>query len=113
MRTGYTTVLANAIVITAVFLAACSNNPTKPPIPSLLNDQDRTAQLQKGIALHEQAQSFFDQGRYAEALDPAKEAVAIRERTLSSTHEDLARSLMLLGLIHHQRTEFAQAKLLL
>lgn len=113
VRTSSTTVLARAIFIIAVSLAACSNNPIKPPVTPPLNEQDRTVQVQKGASLHEQAQSLFDQGRYAEALAPAKESVAIRERTLGSTHEDLASSLTLLGLIHHQRTELAQAKLLL
>ena len=109
----YPTVLTSAAFLFAVLLGACSGAPNKQSVSLPLNDQGRAVQLQKGIALHEQAQSLFDQGRYAEALDPAKETVAIRERTLGPTHEDLASSLTLLGLIHHQRTELALAKPLL
>lgn len=96
----------------AIFLTACSGTLITPPA-SPLDDQDRISQLEKGAALHEQAQVLFNQGFYAEALIPAEEAAAIRERILGPNHETLADSLTLLGLIHHQRTELTTARRLL
>lgn len=107
------TALTSTTFILTLFLTACSGAPTTLPTASPPADQNRAEQLQKGTVLHKQAQSLLDQGEYAEALVPAKEAIAIRERILGSTHEDLASSLTLLGLIHHQRTELALAKPLL
>ena len=97
----------------SLYPVACSSSPTPPQFGAAEPNQEQAEQLREATALEEHAQSLFDQGLYAEALSPAKEAVAILERTLRPIHRDVATALTTLGLVHHQRTELAQAKRLL
>lgn len=65
------------------------------------------------MSLQQHAQLLFDQGRYIDAVSPAKEALAIRERILEPTHPDVATALTTLGLIHGTLIELPQATALL
>lgn len=96
-----------------LFLLACSHAPT-PSFPgSAASTQAQDDQLREAAALQDHARSLFDQGRYADALPPAKNAVEIRERVQGPTHQDLATALTTLGLIHGTLIELSLAKPLL
>ena len=96
-----------------LLLSACSAIPAPPLLRVALTDTERLSQLQEATAAHERARLLFEQGQYAEALPPAKHAVALRERVLGSTHEETATALTTLGLIHGTLIELTQAKPLL
>jgi CHAT domain-containing protein/Tfp pilus assembly protein PilF len=99
--------------ILVLLLSACSAVPA-PPFPgAALSDTERSRQLQEATVVHERARSLFEQGHYAEALSPAQQAVALRERILGPAHEDVATALTTLGLVHATLIELPRAKLLL
>lgn len=104
---------AFVVSLLSLHLLACSSSPTIPVFGPDLTSQEQTRQLQNAMALQHQAQSLFDQGRYLEAISPAKEAVAIREQILEPTHPDVATALTTLGLIHGTLIELPRATALL
>ena len=59
--------------------------------------------------LNKQALKLIEQRQYQKALAPAKRALAIRERTLSSKHQDIAVSLNNLALIYDELGEYTKA----
>ncbi|MBI4002260.1 MAG: tetratricopeptide repeat protein [Nitrospira defluvii] len=103
--------------LTALFaasiLAACSIAPVPGELSNSLTDAERTTQLQEAHLLHEQARSWWEDGRYREAGAPARKALAIREHILGSNHEDVAVALTTLGLTHSSLVELVEAKPLL
>ncbi len=94
-------------------LLACSHTPATPVPQSTATNLEQAEQLREATTLQDQAQSLFDQGRYSEALPPAKKALAIREKLLGPTHPDVATSLTTLGLIHGTLIELTPATHLL
>jgi CHAT domain-containing protein/Tfp pilus assembly protein PilF len=120
-RPGWRPALADKLLLPLPLLvllfSACSTSPAPLLAPLLpnkaLSDTERSGQLQEATAAHERARSLFEQGHYTQALLPAQQAVALRERMLGPTHEDVAAALTTLGLIHYDRVELAQAYLLL
>lgn len=96
-----------------LLLWACSSTPAPPTSSLILTDAGRVGQIQQANQEYEQARLLLEQGLFADALPRATQALILRETTLGPNHEDVAAGLTLLGLIHHQRTEFTQAKPLL
>lgn len=96
-----------------LFLTACST--TQPPslTSSSPGHPDRARLLQEATAAHERARSLFEQGQYRDAVQPAQQAVALREQVLGPTHDDVATALTTLGLIHGTLIQLTQATPLL
>ncbi len=102
------------VTILFVSLTACTRTTTTVPVPTVASSESQMAeQLTAASAVHEQALSLFEKGRYFDALPLAKRAVAIREGVLGPAHQDVATALTTLGLIHGTLIELSQAKPLL
>jgi len=58
------------------------------------------ARLQQARTAFDEAHTLWDAGHYADAVAKGEQAVALHEAVLGSTHPDVARSLLQLGLHH-------------
>jgi tetratricopeptide (TPR) repeat protein len=69
--------------------------------------------LQEAQMAFDEANTFWDAGKYADAIARGEHALALREAMLGSTHPDVARCLDMLGFHHLRRGDSAQAEPLL
>src|SRR5262249_12163391 len=83
--------------------AAAGDAGVEPSDPRLLEAQSSL----------DEAKKLQNEGKYAEALPKAEQALALREAVLGGTHPEVAVSLNLLGELYVQRVEHAQAEPLL
>src|SRR4029077_2684288 len=60
--------------------------------------------------LIEQARTLHSEGKYAEGIPVAQEAVRVAETTFGADYQNLARSLNLLGLMYGQQGKYAEAE---
>ncbi|WP_224365342.1 CHAT domain-containing tetratricopeptide repeat protein [Hyalangium versicolor] len=68
------------------------------------------ARLQEAQSQLNEAQRLEDAGRYAEALGHAEQALALRVGVLGERHEEVARCMYLLGMLHFRLGRLAQAR---
>ncbi|MEW6264879.1 MAG: tetratricopeptide repeat protein [Thermodesulfobacteriota bacterium] len=98
---------------------------TKPPLRTILITATfilvlfssrllaQEGDLEKAEAINWQVLELYQQGRYAEAVPLAKEALAIREKLLGPEHPDTATSVNNLGLLYMVLGNYPQAEPLL
>jgi tetratricopeptide (TPR) repeat protein len=70
------------------------------------------AQEARWDQLTEQATELREQGKDAEAIRVAEEAVQVAEATFGADHQNLALSLNTLGLMYDEQGKYAEAELL-
>lgn len=105
LLTGLAPSLLCSTSLAAEFRAIAAPATQKASLPlGAMEDQTRAR------ALNDKARTLFDQGLFGNALAPARESLAIRERTLPSTHLDVATSLTTLGLIHLWQADLPEAR---
>ncbi|UFP96547.1 CHAT domain-containing tetratricopeptide repeat protein [Gloeobacter morelensis] len=68
--------------------------------------------LAEAELLHERSLQLWRQGDYAQALEPAEQAMAVRERLLGPEHPDVAASLNHLGNLLADRGDYGRSELL-
>ncbi len=68
------------------------------------------AQEARWNGLIKQATALRDQGRYAEGIPVAEEAVQVAEATFGANHQNLALSLLWLGLMYDEQGRYANAE---
>ena len=66
--------------------------------------------LEQARRLLMEARRLREQGKYDEALAPAKGALAVRERVLGPDHADVAHALHLLAVIYDAKHDFTSAE---
>ncbi|MBW4699755.1 MAG: CHAT domain-containing protein [Aphanocapsa lilacina HA4352-LM1] len=81
-------------------------------VPTWLHAAEQPQSLAEAERLSKQAATLQEAGRYAEALEPAKAALALYERTLGPEHQQVAASLGKLGSLNLQTGNFRQAEAL-
>lgn len=106
-------VLPVLLMAAGLMLSACASVNSVPLTPAILSGTKPLSQLQDAAAAHEQAQSRFEQGQYAEALSLAKKAVVLYEQVLGPSHAGITTALTTLGLIHGKLIQLPQATTLL
>ncbi|MGE6758506.1 tetratricopeptide repeat protein [Corallococcus interemptor] len=65
--------------------------------------------LEDALQAFEQAATLYDEGRYAEALVPGEQALALRESVLGASHPEVAYCLNLLGELYRLQGDMARA----
>jgi CHAT domain-containing protein/Tfp pilus assembly protein PilF len=70
----------------------------------------RDVRLQEAQAAYDEASRLREAGRYAEALVPGTQALALRQAVLKGTHPEVASCLDLLGTLHHLQGDYARAE---
>ena len=66
--------------------------------------------LEEAKRLHEKVKQLYQQGRYQEAISPAKRALAIREKALGPEHRDVATSLNNLAGLYKALGDYSKAE---
>lgn len=79
-------------------------------LSSTSSAQDRDALLVEAKQLNQQVEELYPQGRFVEATDLAKRALALREKLLGAFHPDVAESLNNLALLYQARGNYVGAE---
>ncbi|NOK17004.1 CHAT domain-containing tetratricopeptide repeat protein [Corallococcus carmarthensis] len=67
------------------------------------------ARLLAALQAYDQAATLYEAGRYAEAVAPGEQALALREAVLGDSHPDVAYCLSLLGELYRLQGDFTRA----
>ncbi len=73
-------------------------------------DPAQRQRLQEANALNRLVGRLFSQGKYAEGIDPCRNAMEIRKRVLSENHPDYAESLSNLAVLYQAMGDHAKAE---
>ncbi|WNG32081.1 tetratricopeptide repeat protein [Cystobacter fuscus] len=73
-------------------------------------EEQPDARLQVARTAFDEAKKLYNEGKYADAIAPAEQALSLREAVLGGAHPEVARNLLWLGAIHLARGEFARAE---
>ncbi|WP_164929325.1 CHAT domain-containing tetratricopeptide repeat protein [Gloeobacter violaceus] len=79
-------------------------------LPTRIHAAEQPEALAEAERLAQKAKTLQEAGRYTEALEPAKAALALREQTLGPEHPDVAASLDSLGSLNRQLGNYRQAE---
>lgn len=101
------------LLFAASFFTACSiaSAPGETLVP--LTNAEQMAIEQKADLAHEKARSLYEQGRYREAIGPAREALSLRQGSLRAGDEREAEALTTLGLVYSSLVALVEARPLL